>query len=203
MTEAASDCAELALPLHHDLVQGRSGGAPMFGHRPVGWGRHASAVFGAAFVNSGVQTVLGMLATLTAMRMAGASLGQHPILATAIGTLMLWVSSFVVALAFVALVFTMARGVLTLARCNFGGVYVALGLIMGVMEASIVGAFKGAMSPRDFLFGATTGVLSGFVYWLIASRDGKTVAAEPRVRTAEAIPQARLRPAADARIPHR
>jgi hypothetical protein len=53
------------------------------------------------------------------------------------------------------------RALLTFARRNFGAAYLASGLVLGMLEASIVGSLKGEMSPRNFLFAAATGVLSG------------------------------------------
>jgi len=178
MTQDAFDQRDLVL--RDTFSSSGPASAPMFGHRPVGWGRHAGAVFGAAFVSSTVQAGLGVLTTLVLMQGTGAGLGRHPVAIVTIGTLMLWLPLFLVVLAEVALAFTPARALLTLARRNFGAAYLAIGLLLGVVEAWVIGAMKGATSPRDLLFGMTTGVLSGFVYWLIASRDQYVVAAESR-----------------------
>ena len=185
MTEATSPAAELVLPTAPATRAGRN--TPMFGHRPVGWGRHAGAVFGAAFVGSTLQAALAVAASLTAMWMSGADRGPHFLAGVAIGGLVVWLALFVMVLAQVAVFFTVVRTVLTLARRNFGAAYLASGLVLGMLEASIVGSLKGEMSPRNFVFAAATGVLSGFVYWLIAARDPETVAAEVRAETASAF----------------
>jgi hypothetical protein len=102
----------------------------------------------------------------------------------AVATYMLWINLFPLVLAQVAIFFTVARALLTLARRNFGAAYLAIGLVLGMVEASVIGSMKGAMSPRDFMFAAVTGVLSGFVYWLIASRDQDMVAVHDRAEIA-------------------
>jgi hypothetical protein len=157
----------------------------MFGHRPVGWGRHAGAVFGAAFVSSSVQAVVGVATALLAARMGG--LPAQPLAVVLIGTVLLWIGMFLIVMAQVGLFFTIARGLLTLASRNFGAAYLALGLVMGVIEANVIGTMKGAMAPRDFVFAAATGVLSGFVYWLIAARDKDVAALEMRAEAAAAF----------------
>jgi hypothetical protein len=176
MAQATSPSTELVLPTTRIASARRS--APMFGHRPVGWGRHAGAVFGAAFVGSTVQTMVAMAAGMTVMWMTGANRGPHFFAGVAIGGLIMWLTMFVLVLAQLALFFTVVRALFTLARRNFGAAYLASGLVLGMLEASIVGSLKGEMSPRNFLFAAATGVLSGFVYWLIACRDREVVADE-------------------------
>jgi hypothetical protein len=83
-------------------------------------------------------------------------------------------------------VFHGCPGAPDLARRNFGAAYLASGLVLGMLEASIVGSLKGDMSPRNFVFAAATGVLAGFVYWLIAARDRENVAQEVRAVTRRA-----------------
>lgn len=159
----------------------------MFGHRPVGWGRHAGAVFAAAFVSSTTQAAVTLLTTLTAMQMTGGSLGPQPATVIAVVTLMLWVSLFLVVLAELAIGFTVARLVLTLSKRNFGAAYLAVGLVIGMIEAKLVAALKGTTSPGNFVFAAAVGVLAGFVYWLVASRDRDVMTREARAKAAEAF----------------
>jgi hypothetical protein len=159
----------------------------MFGHRPVGWGRHAGAVFAAAFVNSTVQAGVAFLLVFAAMGMTGGSYNPPPASVVAIALLALWVTMFFFSFALMAIGFTIARTTLTLFKRNFGAAYPAIGLVLGIVEASVVGALKGAVSPRDFVFAAAMGVLGGFVYWLVASRDREVVTDEARARTAAAF----------------
>ena len=184
-TQAAFDQRDLVL--RDTLSSSGPTSAPMFGHRPVGWGRHAGAVFGATFVSSTTQTAVGVLTALVAMQETGSWLGQKPVVAVILATSLLWIPLFLIVLAEVTLVFTLARALLTVARHNFGAAYCAIGLLLGVAEACVIGAMKGATSPRDLVFAMTTGVLSGIVYWLIASRDQYVVAAETRERDTEAF----------------
>jgi len=159
----------------------------MFGHRPVGWGRHAGAIFAAAFVSSAAQAAVAMLTTLTAMRMMGASLGAQPLTAVAVALLILWLSLFLIVFAELAIGFTLARAALTPARRNFGAAYLASGLVIGMIEAKVVTSFKGAATPADFVFAAATGLLGGFVYWLVAARDREVVTREAQARAAAAF----------------
>jgi hypothetical protein len=155
----------------------------MFGHRPVSWGRHAGAVFVAGFTSSLVQVLLGTAVVLSAMSMTGQSLGPEPVKILAIATLMMWSAMFPLVLGEIALFFTFGRVLLTLARRNFGAAYVALGLVVGMVEASVLGVLRGGTSPREFVFAAATGVLGGFVYWMVAARDRAVVAAADRSDT--------------------
>jgi hypothetical protein len=143
----------------------------MFGHRPVGWSQHAAAVFAAAFVSSTAQSAIGVLTAFTANRATGGSLGPQPVTVMALAMIVLWIPFFLIVLAQLAIGFTVARAALTLLRQNFGAAYLAAGLVIGMVEAQVVGVLKGAPSPRDFVFAAATGVLAGFAYWLVASRE--------------------------------
>jgi hypothetical protein len=185
MTSSASDASDQLLS---DAKRPRGlGRTPMFGHRPVGWGRHAGAVFAAAFVSSTTQSVMSIATGLAAMRLTGGSAGMPPAAAVAITAIMLWVSLFVVVFAELAIGFTVARAALTLCRRNFGAAYVATGLVIGMIEASAIGALKGGAAPRDLVFAAAIGMLGGFVYWLVASRDRDVMAHEARAKTAAAF----------------
>jgi hypothetical protein len=157
----------------------------MFGHRRVGWGRHAGAVFAAAFANSMVQALIAVIVAVATMSMTGRSLGSSPVTVIGIGAFTLWTSLFPVVLGEAAIVFTLGRAVLTLARRNFGAAYLALGLLLGVLEASIIGMLRGATTPRDMIFGAATGLITGFVYWLIAARDEEIVSEKARAGTSQ------------------
>jgi hypothetical protein len=154
--------------------------APMFGHRPVGWGRHAGAVFAAAFASSLVQVLVGTMVVVATMAATGGSLGPRPVTVAGIGAFFLWCSTFIIVVGEIALFFTVARALLSAAKRNFGAAYLALGLVMGMVEASILGVVKGATSSREFIFAAATGVLAGFVYWLVAAQDREAVAIDRR-----------------------
>ena len=189
MTGAASPTPDTLLPPASApaAVTQRKRGAPMFGHRPVGWGRHAGAVFGAAFASSLVQVLVGTSVAVTAMSMTGQSLGPAPVTVIGVGAFMLWCTTFAMVLGEIALFYTLARFLLSLAKRNFGAAYLALGLLVGMIEASAIGVMKGSTSLRQFIFAATTGVLAGFVYWLIAAGDREVVAREERAETVDAF----------------
>jgi len=157
----------------------------MFGHRPVGWGRHAGAVFAAAFVSSTTQAAVTLLTTLTAMQITGASLGPSPAIVVGVAMLILWLTLFLIVLAELGLAFTIARAVLMLSKRNFGAAYLAAGLVVATLEAKVIATLKGTTSPNQFLFAAAIGVLGGFVYWLVASRDRDATTREERAKTAE------------------
>lgn len=169
-------------PLGAEL-HSRSAGAPLFGHRPVSWGRHAGAVFGAAFVCSAAHTAIAMLTVAVAMRAADRSLGSQPLTVVAIATIIMWIPLFLVVLAEHAIAFTLFRIVLTRVRRNFGAAYLAAGLLLGVIEAGVTGIFRGATPSRELVYAAAIGVLGGFVYWLIAARDREAVARETQAIT--------------------
>jgi hypothetical protein len=67
---------------------------------------------------------------------------------------------FLIVFAQLAIGFTVARAALGLLKRNFGAAYLATGLVIGMVEAHVVGVLKGAPSPRDFVFAAVTGVLA-------------------------------------------
>ena len=159
----------------------------MFGHRAVGWSRHAGAVFAAALVSTTAQVAIAISTVFIAMRMTGGTLGPHPVAVVGVTALTLWITIFVVVSAELAIGFTVARAALTLSRRNFGAAYLAIGLVIGTVEASALGAFKGGAAPRDFVFSAATGVLAGFVYWLVASRDRDAMTREACARSATAF----------------
>jgi len=155
----------------------------MFGHRPVGWSQHAAAVFAAVFVSSATQAGAGILAAMTGIRMTGGSLGPQPVTVIAVTTIILWIPLFLIVFAQLAIGFTVARAALGLLKRNFGAAYLATGLVIGMVEAHVVGVLKGAPSPRDFVFAAVTGVLAGFVYWLVASRERDTPNHQAQAKT--------------------
>ncbi len=51
----------------------------------------------------------------------------------------------------------------------------------------MIGGLKGATTPRDLIFAATTGVLAGLIYWLVASRERKVTNREVQAKIATAI----------------
>lgn len=155
----------------------------MFGHRPVSLGRHAGAVFGAAFVSSLVQVLVAISFSLVSMSMAGNSLAPPPAAAVAVAAFMLWIGLFSIVLGEIALFFTGGRFLLHLAKNNFGAAYLALGLVVGMIETSVLGSLRDGTSPREFIFAAATGLLGGFVYWVIAARDREAVASADRSET--------------------
>lgn len=161
--------------------------ASMFGHRPVGWRRHGKAVFVAAFVSAATQTAGGILAGVAVTRMSGGSFGPHSVIAIAVTTIMLWIPLFLIVFAQLAIGFTVARAALMLIKQNFGAAYLAAGLVIGMLEAAMVGTLKGATSPRDLVFAAATGLLAGLVYWIVASRERSATAPKVRPNIATAV----------------
>jgi hypothetical protein len=174
MTVETADPLALA---PHDALSMR---APMFGHVPIRWGQHAGAVFGAAFVSATVRVGVAMAVAWVLVHKTGGSLGPHPILVTAVGSLVLWIPFLLIVLAEYSIGFTIARAALMLARRNFGGAYLAIGLVIGMVEATMLTVVNGGTRPQEFVVAAAVGVLGGFVYWLIATREYRS--AEGRLR---------------------